>query len=195
MATLKIDELDEIFWREIMLALGYDPDADYDDFSPVRRSWPQTGAPAWGINDNVLFVKIFDESGQEITRTIDTVLTDATSDINVEHGQTRVLVVSMIAYGPDSYDNLVAVKRFFATGKSTALRTNKIYIVPSSDVPRRAPEIYNAQWWERADLILRFNNLMTFEETVNAIESVDVITLLNTKGSEVLEHHNTITKE
>lgn len=195
MAILTIDELDEIFWREIMTVLGFDPDADYENFSPVRSSWPKSGAPAWNIDDNVLFVKIFDESGQDITQPIDTQLQNAERDINVINGQTRVLRVSLIAYGPDSYGHLLTVRRYFATSKSTVLRANKIYIIPDTNTPQRAPELRNAQWWERSDLTLRFNNLMTFDETVNAVESVDVTTLLNTKNSEVLEHHNVITKE
>ena len=66
------------------------------------------------LADDILFFKIFDESGQDITIPVDTIINnDLAEDIQISKGQTRVLRVNLIAYGPNSYDNLINSIFFF----------------------------------------------------------------------------------
>lgn len=109
-----LDELEDILWEELMSILGYEIDNPAWSINPpVRRSWQQQGQPGWGINDDILFFKIFDESGQDITIPVDTTINnDLAEDIQISKGQTRVLRVNLIAYGPNSYDNLINIRNY-----------------------------------------------------------------------------------
>ena len=70
-----LDELEDILWEELMSILGYEIDNPAWSINPpVRRSWQQQGQPGWSINDDILFFKIFDESGQDITIPVDTII-------------------------------------------------------------------------------------------------------------------------
>lgn len=191
---MKISELEGLFWAELMQVLGYDPAAAMKN-PPVRRSWPEEGSPFWKRNENVLFLKVYDSPGEDITVPIDTVMENGERDILMHKGQTRVLRLSLIAYGPDSYDNLVLIRRHFQTSQDKAVRAKRIYLIPKSDTPQRVPEIINSQWWQRADLDLYFNCLMTWEQTINAIEEVPVTVGGNGQTSHVEEESMVIKKK
>lgn len=191
-----LDELEDILWEELMSILGYEIDNPAWSINPpVRRSWQQQGQPGWSINDDILFFKIFDESGQDITIPVDTIINnDLAEDIQISKGQTRVLRVNLIAYGPNSYDNLINIRNYFHANRSEILKENKIYLIPSSDVPLRMPELFLQQWWERADLNLRFNCLMTYTAQINEIKTVPLNVYGNASGETVIENHREITK-
>lgn len=190
-----LDELETVFWRELMTVLGYELDnPKWEQNPPVRRSWQTQGQPGWGINEDILFLKIYDESGQDITVPVDTILTDLDEDIEVNKGQTRVLRLNLIAYGPNSYDNLIRIRNYFQSNTSKRLKENEIYLIPRSDTPYRVPELFLQQWWDRCDLNLWFNCLMTYTYKINEIKTVPVTVYGNTSGETVLKSHKKITK-
>ena len=66
---------------------------------------------------------------------------------------TRVWTIRLCAYGPNSYDHLRAVRsaimqEYFCD----LLAEGMLFPVPDAPPPIRAPELFNAQWWERADM-------------------------------------------
>jgi hypothetical protein len=149
---------------------------------PVRKSWPTNGQPDWGIADDVVFMQCLDEGGEDIAQPVDTVwVNDDSEDLVQKDSQTRVVRLNLIAYGPNGYSNLIEIRRAIIGGLPN-LKSNKLFYIPSPDSPQRAPELFQGRWWERADLSLRFNNLMTFETGVKSITEVDVTVHANDPG-------------
>lgn len=180
---MTLADMEDLFYTDLMTALGYDPEKTYGNSSPpVRKSWPTGGAPAWKITDDVLFLKIFDQQGQDISMPIDTVMENDGEDLKSYKGQTRVLRLNLVAYGPHCYDNLLTVRRYYQTAKNADIRAADIYLIPGTDTPQRLPELFSGQWWDRADLDLYFNSLVECDEPVNAIKEVPVTVSKNSQG-------------
>lgn len=176
-----IAEAESLIWAELMDILGYSADIVPP---PVRRSWPVDGAPDWKITDDVVFMQLT-EAEDEYMRTVDTVLESTGEDFQQSSAVTRVLSLSLNAYGPSCYENLLNVKMAVTPGRKN-FKKNKIYLVPGVDAVRYAPELFQGRWWKRCDLTLKFNCLMVFETAVNAIKEVDITIGANNPGSKVI---------
>ena len=170
---LTLNELGELFYDLIVAMIGGSPAID------VRRSWPAGGAPAWGITDDVIF---FNESEDDnpINRQRDVVVSNRgspyTDDLNQASAYTRYLRVGFVFYGPNSLGNSQVVRdfMFYQTHRET-LAKNNIYLIPDTVAPKRAPEIFQGQWWERVDMSMNFNELVIRNLTIPAITSAEVI--------------------
>ncbi len=173
MPNLTRKEIMRLFYKASMTALGYDPDESYGTTPPpVRLTYSTFGKPDWTIKENVIFLT-FAAMADETTQPIHEIWKDAGRDLVRVHGANRVIQVSFTAYGPDCVESLIKLKHAFMDG-SAVLRKADILLIPDESVPRYAPEIYQNMWWDRADMSLRFNNTMTWEEDVKAIEEVPV---------------------
>lgn len=183
------NELEGLFWRELV-------DILHCEESLVRRAWNVNGAPDWSLDEDVLFLQISEEAGADIVQPVDTVFEENEDSFIMHQGQTRVLRVSLVAYGPNCYKNLRIISLAFLNGRE-AIRNNKIYIIPGTDVPIYAPELFQSRWWKRADLTLRFNSLMRFESDIKPIEVVTVDINANKEGSsqEVISETGIIIKK
>ena len=170
---LKRAEIEEIFWDMVMAALGYDPDKNYGAKKPpVRFAYPAKGQPDWGVNDDVVFI-LFGDVEDESTQTVDETWEVSGSDLVRHHKANRVLQISFVAYGPNGYDNLVKLRHKLLDNPAQ-LRLAGINVVPSGNAVTYAPEIFQETWWSRADLQMRFNTTVEFDEDVRAINTVDV---------------------
>ena len=45
------------------------------------------------------------------------------------------------------------------------------------------PELFQGRWWPRADMDVKFNNLVTFDTDINAVKEVNASINLNHSGS------------
>ncbi len=191
MALVKsMAELESVFWAELMDLLGYDTSVTPP---PVRRSWPADGAPDWRITDNVVFMQI-SEAGNAYMQAVDSVLEEAGQDLVLHRAGTRTLQLKLIAYGPDCYESLLAVRMALAGGRPE-LRKQKIYPVGAADSVQYVPELFQGRWWKRADLSMTFNCLMVFDTPVKAIEQVEVTIRANEPGNKVIEPGGIIIKK
>ena len=171
-----------LFYRASMTALGFDPDKKYGaEKPPVRLTYSTYGKPDWTIDEDVLFLT-FGTIADETTQPIHEIWKDADRDLIQVHFTNRVIQVSFTAYGPNCYENLIKVKHAFMDG-SDILRSADIMMIPDESVPQYAPESYQNMWWDRADMSLRFNNTMSWEEDVKAIEEVPASIHENPQGS------------
>ncbi len=59
-----LHELQKIFWQELTDILN-------DQSVQVRISWPQNGSPDWGISEDVIFIQVTEDNGEDITRYMD----------------------------------------------------------------------------------------------------------------------------
>lgn len=162
------NQLEELFfdYAESILGVGFD----------IRRSWPTEGAPAFDVDDNVLFYKIYDvPSTMSVLREEVFSQEGSPEDGNMETSYTRTLQVNWTFYGPDSWDKAVLLRnRSFRQEFRDMLTLQQIFLVPDFDPPRRVPEPFQDLWYERCDLIMRFNELIKDNYPVGNIESVEI---------------------
>ena len=179
MPNLTRKEILRIFYKATMAALGYDPDKSYGTKKPpVRLTYSTLGNPDWTVNEDVIFLTFSDASGDDTTQPVHETWISGERDLTLRHWTNRVVQISFTAYGPNGYDNLLKVRHAFMDG-SDILRKADLLLIPSADTPQYVPENYQNMWWDRADLTLRFNNTMVWDETVRAIEKVPVTIIDN----------------
>lgn len=173
MTNLSKKEIMATFYRATMEALGYNPDKRYGKQKPpVRLSYSAYGKPDWGIGEDVIFLA-FNDVSDETTQPVHTTFEYKADEIIRRHWSNRVVQINFTAYGPKCYDRLLKLRHIFMDG-SSILRKADLMMIPSADVPQYAPELYQNMWWERADLALRFNNTVIWDESVSTIEKVPI---------------------
>ena len=111
----------------------------------------------------------------EYSKQYDVVFEEGSPEYVIYRGFTRVMELHVIGYGYNSLSNLYSIMIGMHTDAARReLNREGIYYVPLSFAPKRIPELFQAQWWERADLSLRFYEANSFEEPVQTVDSVDV---------------------
>jgi hypothetical protein len=154
----------------ITAMLGNTTDAN----SAVRISWPTAGAPGWDITDDVCFVKAT-LSPSRLSKSRDRSHSGPSQSLTEKVKYIRVWEINLILYGPNSFDHGRLIKSaLYMDWVSKELASNTLAVVIDIDDPRRMPELFSGQWWERSDFSFRLNELVTEEMTVTAIESVEV---------------------
>ena len=153
-----------------MLGEGTDPN------TAVRISWPTAGAPGWEITDDVVFLRatISDDQINRIRNKSYTTLDEATLNESVQY--TRVWSIGFTIYGTNSLDQARMIKSaLFMDWSHDILAAVNLYAVLDIRDPRRVPELYAGQWWERVDFSCRFNEGVTETTSTQSIASVEVI--------------------
>jgi hypothetical protein len=168
-----IIEFEDIMQPLIVRALGWDISSP-DKSNDVRIGWQTEGVPTFGVNDNVVFITATPVDHQ-INRHHDLLLGNSSPDLLQTKSFTRVMAINVVAYGSDCISNLMAIKMaMFDDDYRTELAAEEIYLVPDIEEPRRMPEQFQNQWWERGDMQLKFNELLMENKQINGVDSVDV---------------------
>lgn len=165
-----------------MLGLTSSP-VDYDAASYfVRVSWPTTGAPAWKITEDICFLRVTEEDDPINRQREDVDSYDSTISLVRSTSYTRVISLAIIFYGPNSWDHAKIVRDgIFKDLYRFPLVREKIYPLTEIVAPRRVPEPFQSQWWERIDLELRFNEGVIDNADISIIDSAEVA-LFNSGG-------------
>jgi hypothetical protein len=151
-----------------ILGAGTDPNTG------VRISWPTGGSPGWLITDEVCFLRAT-LSGERINRSRDKNTSGTGASLTETVTYIRVWDIDLILYGPNSFDRARLIKSaLFMDWVSTALAANSLAVVIDIEDPRRMPELFSGQWWERSDISFRMNELVTEISQVPAMVSVEV---------------------
>jgi hypothetical protein len=146
----------------------------------VRLSWPEDGQPGFSIDEDICFLRVT-EADDPYNRQRDVSYQDlpagqAGALRRTDH-YIRVLSVLYIFYGPNAYHRATEVryKALLPEFKYELAHYGGLYPIPDLPAPMRMPELFAGKWWERCDLTIRFNQALTFETRVAAIESADII--------------------
>ena len=185
-SALNPDALATLLQSLVAQILGFDPeDPDQQSaaFSSVRVSWPEQGQPAWEIGEDVCFVRAATED-EPYSRVRDGLWGVNDSETLTKHmAFTQVWSVYLTIYGPNCADHarliLSAVSDLdwvhdFLTGRN-------LHLLVAPNRPTYAPEHFQGQWWRRADLTLKLNELVNESTTVASAAGVDV-TILTDSG-------------
>jgi len=177
---LTIYQLNSIFWNLTVQMLGLDPTATPTQ-SIIRQSWPTDGAPAWEITETITFVKVLpaDDDYNKIRDMVWTEIDDTTMNQNMSY--TRVIEVFWTIYGPNSEDVSQFIRdQLFYDPIHDALAANNLYMITEIEEPVRAPELYSTRWWERVDLHVKFNELISRNITIPAVAEVPIAVFAST---------------
>jgi len=176
------------------VALGVDP-ADPLAYKKVRVGWQTQGQPAMAINEDVVFIRCVEEDDEyNRIRDVETLDDVDPTKVDLLTQYTRVWRTFWTFYGPTSFDHARIVKSSLYTQKihdlllvGTGYGTPgwgqggyggsgaPIYLVTDVASPRRVPELFDGQWWERVDFDCQFNEDTREVDVVNAVASAEVI--------------------
>lgn len=141
----------------------------------VRIGWPTYGAPTGKIIENIVYLKGV-PIDDDINRQIETEFEVSSPGLLQTDSATRVMSIQLTAYGPKAYDNLKLINlAIFDQSVLELLALQEIFLIPDIVEPRRLPEKFQDQWWERADSELRFNEVISREKNIGEIKSAEVV--------------------
>lgn len=165
-----IEQFEDIMQGSIVRILGWALTKNND----VRIGWQTTGAPAWDIEKDMVFITAVPQTSP-YSREHSIIVENGSPDINISTGFTRVMKLQVICYGKNATENAYKILLgMFKEVPRQELVKEKIFFLPDADAPKRVPELFEGQWWERSDLELFFNELIVDDQQMNAVESVDV---------------------
>ena len=155
-----------------VIAYGADPAA----YTAVRIGWQTEGQPGWLITDDVVTIEaqlVEDRISEQRNRT------DAPNDSQTlmrTTQYTRVWRIDFSLYGPNSFDHARLIQSALLLGwVHDVFAQQYLWMLPNLKIPRRIPELFDEQWWERSDFSVRFYEGVIETVTVPLMRSVDVI--------------------
>jgi hypothetical protein len=193
-----IDQLNRLFQNLTIVAMGI----TVDPYNKVRVAYATKGQPTGRITDDVIYVRCLPQDGaynrqretiySDIELSQENLVTEEGSRLLTEAGEglivesvsevmdettyyTRILAVIWAFYGPNSYDGAIQVRDalFRQTSRNT-LKVNNVFMSPDMQEPRRVPELFEGQWWERVDLTAYFNELVVRRTTAPYVDAADI---------------------
>lgn len=171
---LSITQTEDLFQNLTLRMLGLNPAAKVSQ-SRVRIAWPADGAPAWKRTDDVAFLMVnYDDDS--INRQMDVAyLNKDAENANRVMSYTRVVRVTWISYGPNSFNDMDAIRSgLFLPQFLDQLAANNLALITDVAAPMRSPELFNGQWWDRTSFYARFNEKVVRHADVPYIQSADV---------------------
>ena len=170
--------LEDVFRSLTMTILGLaetDQSNNAINQDKVRIAWPTTGAPAFKITDDVTFIRVMPSDDPIIQQrdVIHSAIDDDSDNSNRIVMYTRSHLVQWTVYGPNSFEKADAIRNgVFLPEITEYLLENKLALITTVPAPRRAPELFNGQWWERCDLQAAFNEEVIRYGTIPNITQV-----------------------
>lgn len=165
--TLK--ELQRLIRRSYCAILKVD-----EQSTMIRTTYNTDGQLAFDIHDDVVIMSI--EESDDSYGKYRQYIQRAEGNLNYrDHAGTRAWDIRLTAYGPNSHTNLDMIRSGVLTYTSmNILSPQNVFIVPTVPRIQRSPEQFNGQWYERSDMILKYNELYVYEEFTGR---ADVITV------------------
>jgi hypothetical protein len=179
-------EFENLFPRMINLMLGW----DYRD-KKVRVAYSQTGAPAWGVEDNLVFLYAKEvDNLYNRPREVTDIYEVSPDEFSSETNYTRVMQLFLTLYGTNATTNADTIRdSIFYPEFKLLLDQQKVYLIHDIAAPRRAPEYWEGLWYERVDMSMTFNELIVRSISVPRITSIDVAIYEGEGGTKIAEIH------
>jgi hypothetical protein len=160
---LTLGQIEDFFSDLTLRMLKLDPDIP----GRVRTTWPTSGAPAWEITEDVMFISVNYDDDPIIKQMHTTYghLDANNADYILKY--TNVLRINWTAYGPNSFSDMDAVRSSLILPSFTdQMNSHNVLLITDLNPPMRSPELYNGQWWERTSFYARFNEGVEKHSTI-----------------------------
>lgn len=179
--VLKLKEIEDFLFKVTCEMLGLDL-SKKENQGKVRIAWSTNGAPAWKINEDIVFIRITPQD-DTLTREQNIIYSENENDkayLKKQTGYTRVHKINWTAYGPNSYDNADLIRfRIFDSEYAKKFKKKNLFLITDVPMPVRLPEWYSGQWWERTDFSATFNEAVIRENVEPFITSAEIIMVKN----------------
>ena len=146
-------------------------------YALVRIGWPVSGQPAFLITEDVAFVLCTpeaDEADEQYESQWSPQNDDGTYTRTTVY--TRVWRVALVFYGPNSLDRSRQIKAcLFLPFANDGLALSNLFLLGRKGSPRRAPELFQGQWWPRVDFAFKMNEQVTETLNLPSMASVELI--------------------
>jgi len=168
-----------VLWQNVVLqCLGITPSGPTDQqaYFNVRVDWPTTGQPAWAITEDIAFLRCVEvqdryNTAHEVQPIMQPPPTYPETTI-----YTRIWQTDFIFYGPNSFDRARQVKAcLYQDFVHAILESSNVYLDTNIGTPRRTPELFQNQWWERTGFAARMNEQVTDVLVKYPAQSVEII--------------------
>ncbi len=177
---LSREQLENALWHAVVVCLGMNPE-DQAPQNAVRVSWPVYGKPGsnpgWTRGEDVCFIRLTENTSdpyaglQDVTHEYD----EASAQQREIVCYTRVHTCYLIFYGPNAFDHADRVRLAMHRSANLAfLREKNLYPVPGIGAPVRVPELFNSEWWDRADLSISLYEYVRREYNEAHYETAEV---------------------
>lgn len=168
------NEIRDLFWDMTALIMA---DKLSSPASQIRKKYPSSGAPDWGIDEDIIFLNV-SEKKDTIGELVDTIPETINGDVILHRARTRVWYTQFTCYGPSACDTANLIKdAAFRQPVKRLLSKSGVFLVPDMPNAMQVPELFASQWWQRWDLTLTFNELYRpADENVGSIESANITT-------------------
>jgi hypothetical protein len=153
------------------------------DFSYVRVGWQTTGQPAHVPQQDVVYL-LATEVDDEYNKNRDVnFVYNVETLVDIITTYVRVWKIQVVCYGPNSFQNARVIKSGqFSQPVHDFLASQRLYLVTALPDIRRIPENYAGQWWERCDLNLHFNEMVTEYTDIGTALSTDILVFTDLRG-------------
>lgn len=143
----------------------------------VLISYADKGQAFGGYDENVCYVKTFDESNDvNIYKQRTSVYNADTEQYTYTQRAMRTLMLHIVIYGKQS-DELVTLinESFYLNKGKDFLYQNNLAIIPDkTSSPARSFEEIGGRFWHRSDLKIYFYNSTSIEEVIDTIKELDI---------------------
>jgi hypothetical protein len=144
--------------------------------SKVRLSWQTQGAPAFAIDDDVVFIRCIEEAMDYNEIRDQTIVTTVSGQNFKQRVYTRNWNVVFRARGPNSFDTIRLIKSMLLENSPhDTLAALNLYMIPVTSTPIRSPEFFEGQWWEQVDYNANFLEQVTETASIDTVSSVEII--------------------
>lgn len=178
-STARTKDQMNVLWQDLVLQmLGITPAGPDDSaaYSQVRLTWPTDGQPDWPLNFDVCFVETVTEADSYDQIMEHNIVPNDDTTYTLAIVYTRVWRVRLVAYGPNSGDRLRQTKTCMTLDfVHDTLAESNIYLIFELGTPRRNPELFTNDWWERWDFSVRMNEQVTDTLVLPTMASVEVV--------------------
>lgn len=145
------------------------------------------GQPAWDINQDVCVIRAtsVDDPYSRVRDNQYVNLNEAS--LTNSMGFTQVWNLHCTLYGPTSYDNArLILSSMSLDWVHDQLAISNLYGIVKYHRPQYVPELFQGQWWKRADINMQFNEQVIETFIVPAAASVDVTLVVDDGFSETV---------
>jgi hypothetical protein len=186
---LTITQFEDLMQSIFCSLLGWTDDILKEN---VRISWPEKGMPTWGVEENIAFIRCYEEDDPYNKEREHSDEYQVSPDESVrETNYTVVMRVDLIIYGSEAFENGRTIRDKMYSDEETKmlLNRNHIYLKPKESIntPKRNDEYFQGSWWKRVDMSLRFNELVIKSTVMQMIDSVDVAIYEGDTGSKIAD--------
>lgn len=173
-STAKLQGEVNVLMQSMMLnVLNLDPASDAQAYSKVRIGW--ITQPSFGRDEDICSIRCTESDGGFTTRDRKVDVNDSTT-VKLIDTYIRVWSVAFTFYGPNGFDNARLLKSaVLMDWNHGQLADAGMYLVTEFKATTRAPELFEGQWWDRSDLTLFFNELVTETITAPSMASAEAL--------------------